>query len=104
MFDSSPDVMSADDIFKPGDVEERRSGVLNVRIPRSLKTRLEEFAKFQSEKAKLTKRDAAKVTVGDVVVRLLTNGLERAWAQAGLPPTPTKAEVDALIQSMKSPS
>jgi hypothetical protein len=92
------------DYFKSDLAKEKRSEMLNVRIPKSLKARLKQLAEFWTERAKLQTRDAQDVTVGDVVVRLLTVGIEGAWTDAGLSGRPSQAEVDELVRTMKSPS
>lgn len=83
--------------------KERRSEVLHLRIPKRLKEQLKLLAKYWTQRAR-TDSDAGEITTPDVVIRLLTIGLEGAWTEAGLPAEPEKAIVDEAIRSLKSPS
>lgn len=99
--DPSTDVA---DYFNSDLAKEKRGDVLHVRVPKSLKLRVEQLAKFWTAKARLTVPDAQDVSTGDVVVRLMAVGIEGVWTDAGLPAKPTQAEIDALVRTMKSPS
>lgn len=99
--------MQADvaDYFRSDIAKEKRSEMLNVRIPKSLRLQLNQVIDLWTKmaKAKLG-NEAVEVSLGDVVVRLLTVGVEGVFADAGLKSRPTQAEIDELIRSMKSPS
>lgn len=96
--------ITIEDLLKTEAVPERRGQTLNVRVPKSLKENLEQLAEFLTAKQRLLSKDAKEVTAGDVVVRMLKAGIESAWTNAKLPVKPSKADVDALLQSMKSAS
>ena len=95
-------VAMADDYFKRSELEEKRSEALNVRIPKSVRARLDEVAEFLTLKDRVSNPEAKKTTMGDVVVRLLKVGIEGVYAQVNLPARPTKEEITAFLESLKS--
>ncbi len=93
------------DYFRSDIAKEKRGEMLNVRIPKSLRTRLNLVISLWEKMAQAEHgNEAVKVSLGDVVVRLLTVGVEGVFADAGLKSWPTQAEIDELIRSLKSPS
>lgn len=81
--------------------KERRAAALNARIPERLKASLELLADYWTKRESVALGDAdAEVSLGDVVVRLLSLGVEGAWAEAGLAPYPDKATVEKLKQRL----
>ena len=74
-------VAMADDYFKRSELDEKRADTLNVRVPKSLKTQLEELAQFLTDKDRVANKEARGTSVGDVVVRLLKAGVEGADAR-----------------------
>lgn len=99
-----PVAVSDDYLERKVELEERRSALLTVRSPSTLGSRIKDLADYLTKKDRMNNKDARKTTSGDVVVRLLVLGLEGAWTQAGLSPKPDKAEIDAKLRSLKSPS
>lgn len=95
-------VAMADDYFKRSELDEKRADTLNVRVPKSLKTQLEELAQFLTDKDRVANKEARGTSVGDVVVRLLKAGVEGAYLQAELPSKPTKQEIAEYLESLKS--
>jgi hypothetical protein len=93
---------------EPG--REQRGGILHVRVPVSLKKRIRQLAEFWTERELMQVRSetgnsnaSAKATSdGDVVVRLVTNGIEAVWKELGLPAKPSQEQVEALLRRLKS--
>lgn len=106
-FGPPPSVQKKMPYYEP---EELRSEQLNVRIPKSVYDGLKDLARLWTHleqtradteaKAKNRKvKPVSKVSVSDVVVRLLQVGLNGAWAEIGMHPQTEREWAEVLARA-----